>query len=174
MSPRLGHDSAKPRAAVDRLGVVRVIAAFKLGKALLMLAAAYGVAQLIDPQFAAQLSAWGAELPYRFEQHLIEHLLAWVTATSTVHVRVISLAAIMYAAVFATEGFGLWWGKPWAEWLTVIVTASFIPIELWELLRKFGVGTLGVVVLNVAILIFFVRRLRARAVLRAAEHVIAS
>jgi uncharacterized membrane protein (DUF2068 family) len=53
--------------------------------------------------------------------------------------------------------------RRWAEWLTVFVTASFIPLELYELSRRFGPGKLVALVLNVAIALYLVwRRLEDR------------
>ena len=43
---------------------------------------------------------------------------------------------LTYAAVFAVEGVGLWMRRRWAEWLTTIITASLIPLEVWELIQQ--------------------------------------
>ena len=59
-----------------------------------------------------------------------------------------------------TEGVGLILAKPWAEWLTVIVTGSFIPIEIYELGKHFTVTKIIVLVLNIAIFIYLIMRLR--------------
>jgi uncharacterized membrane protein (DUF2068 family) len=65
--------------------------------------------------------------------------------------RIVTLA---YAAVFATEGIGLWMQKPWAEWLTVIITASLIPLEVWELVHRPSFGIAAVLVANSAIVAY--------------------
>ena len=61
-------------------------------------------------------------------------------------------ASLCYAAVFLVEGIGLLSRQRWAEWLTVVVTASFIPIEIYEGVEHFGAGKVVALVLNVAIL----------------------
>ena len=43
---------------------------------------------------------------------------------------------VAYTLVVLVEGIGLWMRKTWAEWLTVIFTASLIPFELWELIKR--------------------------------------
>ena len=76
--------------------------------------------------------------------------------------RIVTLA---YAAVFAIEGIGLWMQKPWAEWLTVIITASLIPLEVWELVHRPSFGIAAVLVANsaiVAYLVWHVVRSRAK------------
>jgi uncharacterized membrane protein (DUF2068 family) len=69
---------------------------------------------------------------------------------------------LAYAAVFATEGIGLWMQKRWAEWLTVIITASLIPLEVWELLDRPNFGKAAVLVANTAIVAYLVWHVRSR------------
>jgi uncharacterized membrane protein (DUF2068 family) len=63
---------------------------------------------------------------------------------------------LSYAAVFAIEGIGLWMQKRWAEWLTTIITASLIPLEVWELFFRPNFGKAAVLVANVAIVAYLV------------------
>ncbi|MEO8809338.1 MAG: DUF2127 domain-containing protein [Rhodanobacter sp.] len=69
----------------------------------------------------------------------------------------IGLVTLGYAVLFAVEGIGLWMGKHWAEWFTVIATGSLIPIELYETLHRFGWIKLAMLVGNVAIIVYLVR-----------------
>jgi uncharacterized membrane protein (DUF2068 family) len=72
-------------------------------------------------------------------------------------------AALAYAAVFAVEGVGLLLRKRWAEWLTVVVTGSFVPVEVYEMVEHFSAGKVVTLVVNVAIVLYLVaRRLRER------------
>jgi uncharacterized membrane protein (DUF2068 family) len=64
--------------------------------------------------------------------------------------------------VFAIEGVGLWMQKRWAEWMTTIVTASLIPIEVWELVARPNFGKAAVVVANIAIVGFLVWHVRSK------------
>ena len=58
------------------------------------------------------------------------------------------LLTLTYAAVFAVEGIGLWMQRRWAEWLTVVITASLIPLELWELIHRPSIGAAVVLLAN--------------------------
>ena len=68
---------------------------------------------------------------------------------------------LAYAAVFATEGIGLWMRKRWAEWLTIIITGSLIPLEIWELSMRPTFGKASVFVVNVAIVWYLIVQLRS-------------
>jgi uncharacterized membrane protein (DUF2068 family) len=146
--------------------LVRVIGGFKLLKAGLLLA--LGV---------AGLTASGVELG-----HLVGRALKWIgifevrqSMAGLLH-RLLSLdlrtehrlavLALAYAVVFLVEGLGLLARKRWAEWMTVVVTTSFIPFEIYELVEGFGTGKLLTLILNVLIVLYLLwRRLKDRGTL---------
>ncbi len=66
--------------------------------------------------------------------------IAWFSGLSEERVHQVRLITLTYAAVFAVEGTGLWMQRRWAEWLTVIITASLVPLELWELIHRPSLG----------------------------------
>lgn len=88
--------------------------------------------------------------------HLLASKLSGVTTTQ---LREIGLVCFVYAAVFTVEGIGLWKKKKWAEYLTVIVTLSFIPIEIHEIARHASAPKIAMLVLNVAVLGYLVVRI---------------
>ena len=59
-----------------------------------------------------------------------------------------------------TEGTGLLLRQRWAEYFTVVVTGSFIPLELYELARHVTVLRLIVIGINVAIVWYLIAALR--------------
>lgn len=61
--------------------------------------------------------------------------------------------------MFLVEGVGLLLVKRWAEWLTVIVTTSFIPLEIWKLVRHSSAPAIVTLALNVAIAAYLAVRL---------------
>ncbi|MEI6649544.1 MAG: DUF2127 domain-containing protein [Actinomycetes bacterium] len=64
--------------------------------------------------------------------------------------RWIALALVTYGLVQLFEGVGLWLLKRWAEYLTVVATSAFIPLEIYELLHKATVLKSMALVVNVA------------------------
>ncbi|GLQ92350.1 DUF2127 domain-containing protein [Dyella acidisoli] len=69
----------------------------------------------------------------------------------------VGIVALAYAAIFATEGTGLWLRKHWAEWFTVIATGSLIPVEAYEMFHKFSWLKLGAFIGNIVIVIYLIR-----------------
>jgi len=75
-------------------------------------------------------------------------------------VLILLFTATAYAVVEGVEAVGLWLEKRWAEYLTAIATAGFLPFEIHELTKKVTVLRVGALVVNVAILVWLVWRKR--------------
>jgi uncharacterized membrane protein (DUF2068 family) len=149
-------------APKPRVNVLRTIAVYKLVKVLLLLAIAYGEVRLSDASLTAKLVTWASARPFGLEHKVVTQLLEWFSGLSASRVHALRMVTLAYAAVFATEGVGLWMQKRWAEWLTVIITASLIPLEIWELLDRPNFGKAAVLIANVAIVAYLVWHVRSR------------
>ncbi|MDH6112841.1 uncharacterized membrane protein (DUF2068 family) [Kitasatospora sp. MAP12-15] len=62
---------------------------------------------------------------------------------------IVAAALLTYALIELVEGVGLWMGRRWAEYLTVIATAAFLPLEVYELTEKISAFKIATLVLNV-------------------------
>jgi uncharacterized membrane protein (DUF2068 family) len=55
-----------------------------------------------------------------------------------------------------TEAVGLWKERRWAEYLTAVATAGFLPFEIIELSKKVSPLKVGTFVVNIAILVYLI------------------
>lgn len=62
----------------------------------------------------------------------------------------VGLAAI-YAALHLVERTGLILRKRWAEYVTVIVTGSFVPMEIYEIVHHYNLAKVLLLAVNLAI-----------------------
>jgi uncharacterized membrane protein (DUF2068 family) len=138
-------------APLARFGMLRTIALYKLLKVALLLLAAWGEIRLHDASLAAKLLSWAANRPHGLEHDLVTRALSWFSGLSEARVHALRFVTLTYAAVFAVEGIGLWLQRRWAEWLTTIITASLIPLELWELIHRPSIGAVLVLIANILI-----------------------
>lgn len=65
-----------------------------------------------------------------------------------------AVIALVYATVEGVEAIGLWYAKRWAEYLTLIVTASLLPVEVYELAHHATVFKIFAFILNVAVVVY--------------------
>src|SRR6202795_4027807 len=154
--------TADDRAPKPRLGMLRIIALYKLLKDLLLLLAAYGELRLHDAALSAKLATWAQGRPLGLEHAVVIRALQLFSGLSETQIHVMRIATFTYAAVFAVEGVGLWMQKRWAEWLTTIITGSLIPLEVWEFIQRPNLGKAAVVIANVAIAAYLVWHVRAK------------
>jgi uncharacterized membrane protein (DUF2068 family) len=82
--------------------------------------------------------------------HGIRHLFSIQNGTLTK----IGLLVSAYAVLEGVEAVGLWYQKRWAEYLTFIATAVFLPIEIYELLETASVLKAITFLLNLAVVIY--------------------
>jgi uncharacterized membrane protein (DUF2068 family) len=66
----------------------------------------------------------------------------------------VGLVVLGYAAIEGIEAVGLWLQKRWAEYLTLIVTASFLPLEVYEIAHHVTPFKVIAFVLNVAVVLY--------------------
>ncbi len=154
-----GMPSPAPK---PRFGILRTIALYKIVKVFLLLAVAYGELRLRDASLAARLLSWAQARPYGLEHRIVTQLLEWFSGLSVTRIHAMQLVTLAYAAVFAVEGVGLWMQKRWAEWLTVIITASLIPLEAWEIFYRPTIGKVLILLVNAAVVAYLVWHVRSK------------
>jgi uncharacterized membrane protein (DUF2068 family) len=71
---------------------------------------------------------------------------------------VLAVTATVYAVLEGTEAVGLWWERRWAEYLTALATAGFLPFEVHELIKRVTAVRVGALVVNFAVLAWLVWR----------------
>jgi uncharacterized membrane protein (DUF2068 family) len=99
----------------------------------------------------------------------IRHLVARLGRLRRHEIALFGAAALAYGGLELVEGGGLFLRKRWAEWLTVVATTLLIPVELYELIRRPSVLKAGGLVINIVIVLYLFRVVRAKERRRASE-----
>jgi uncharacterized membrane protein (DUF2068 family) len=142
--------------------LIRLIAGFKLLKGLLLLALAIGALKLLNQSVEDQVSGWLAALRVDPDNHYVHSALGKLANLDNHKLEAISAGSFFYAAILLTEGTGLFLGKRWAEYFTIIATGSFIPLEVYELIKKVSVAKLAALIINVAVVFYLIVRVRQK------------
>jgi uncharacterized membrane protein (DUF2068 family) len=86
-----------------------------------------------------------------------------VYRVSNLHLWVIALVAAIYVTLRFIEAYGLWYIRPWAEWLAIASGTIYVPFEALDLLRRPSYFRLLVIVINIGIVLYMAMlRLEAR------------
>lgn len=71
--------------------------------------------------------------------------------------RRIGVLAFCYAGLSLAEGIGLFLEKAWGEYLTLAITASFLPWEIFELLHRLTWVRFGLLVVNSLVFLYLLK-----------------
>jgi uncharacterized membrane protein (DUF2068 family) len=137
-----------------------LIAAFKLIKGLGLLALAIGALRLLHRDVAAEIAQWLDALRVDPHNHYIQMLLEKLGMVDDRKLKALSIGTFFYSALFLTEGIGLALRKRWAEYLTIISTASLLPLEIYEIAKRADMARVVVLLTNIAIVVYLVMELR--------------
>lgn len=143
-----------------------LIGMFKLLKGLLFVLLGIGALKLIHKDIVDVLTRWLIDRHFDPESKFVNLVLDKAALIDAHRLRQISVAIFCYAGLDFVEGTGLILEKTWAEFLTLILTASFLPWELFEILRHptwvKAVLTLVNVIVVVYLIYYVKRHLRRR------------
>jgi uncharacterized membrane protein (DUF2068 family) len=144
----------------SRDGALWLIGGFKLAKGLLLLAVGVGALRLLHHDVASALASLIAQLHVDPDNRYVDRAFTALLSLDDRRLKEISAGTFFYAALLLTEGTGLLLGRRWAEYFTVVVTGSFIPLEVYELAKHITLTRLSVIGINIAIVWYLVVRLR--------------
>lgn len=137
-----------------------LIAAFKLIKGLGLLALGIGALRMLHKDVASEIAQWLDALRVDPHNHYIQMLLEKLGMVDDRKLKALSVGTFFYSALFLTEGVGLALRKRWAEYLTIISTASLLPLEVYEIIKHASVPKVLVLLANIAIVVYLVIEVR--------------
>ena len=157
----LGNDGTLPRPRrgidLDQAIVVRLIAIERVFHVLAYLVVA-AVAIVLWADYGA-VHRWASGLVRNLSpagHPLLSANLSRLSHLKVGTLEVLLVAAIGYAVLEGIEAVGLWLERRWAEYLTVVATATFIPFEIYELAQRVTWLRIGALVINVAVVVYLV------------------
>lgn len=145
--------------------VIRVLAAERVVRGLLLVALAYGVYAFdgakdalqrvferylpllkpISDRLGVDLQSAGPVKLIEKALHARDSTLLWVAA-----------GVLAYGALELLEGVGLWLLKRWGEYVAVVGTSIFLPLEIYELIEKITWLRIGALIVNIFLVVYLV------------------
>lgn len=83
---------------------------------------------------------------------LLQHALTLSTRTLTL----LAIGIAVYALIELIEATGLWLAKRWGEYFAMVATSLGLPLEIYDLSRKFAVTALVLLLINLALVLYLV------------------
>ena len=155
----------------SRNRLLLLIAFYKFLHALLFFAIGIGAQHLLHKDIADEIDTLARYLRFDPESRLVNVILEKAALINDPLLRRIGFVAYSYSTVMLIEGIGLYLEKAWGEFLTIAITASFLPWEVYEIFRRLTAFRTGLLAINILVLLYLLRLVvnRARQRIRAQE-----
>jgi uncharacterized membrane protein (DUF2068 family) len=140
--------------------VIRLIGLFKLLKGILLIAVGIGAFKMIHSDITDVATRLVGRLGLDPGGRFVGRALLETANLTPDKIRALGVGSFVYAALFMTEGVGLWMVKRWAEWFSVIITSSLVPFEIYEIYRHLTILKIGALVVNLAVVAYLVYQIR--------------
>jgi uncharacterized membrane protein (DUF2068 family) len=134
-----------------------LIAAFKLGQAVLFFAMGVGIFRLLHKDIGDVLEKLAYHLRFNPESKFINFLLVKSSILDDRLLKRIVEVFFIYAGLDLIEGIGLYLEKTWAEYLTLVITASFLPLEVFEIFKKLTLVRVGLLAVNAMVFVYLLK-----------------
>ena len=153
-----GKQGSKRRRGDSFLAAIGL---FELIKASTAIALTLGMARLFHKNVEAHVEHWLNILRIDPDNKYVGAALTKLNLVHTKELKELTAVGVFYSALFLAEGAGLLLRQQWAEWLTVVATAFFVPLEIYAVIHSFSAIKAGLLVLNIVIVIFLIWRIQS-------------
>ncbi|MEO7115184.1 MAG: DUF2127 domain-containing protein [Caldimonas sp.] len=133
---------------------LRAIALFEAAKGLGALAISLGLLTLVHSDLRAVVVNLIGTVGMDPEAHYPAMLLHLVDVFAEANKVPLVLVVAAYVTVRLTEAWGLWYQRPWGEWLGALSGALYVPLEVRHLLLKQNWASFLILSFNVAVVAY--------------------
>lgn len=140
---------------------LRTIAVVEAAKGVLVTLVGLGLARLA----IGDQGAIGEQIVEEFHlnpANKMPHIFLMAADSSDSKLWLFAFAAAVYSGIRFAEGWGLWFERRWAEWVTVVGAAIYVPVEIYELTISITVIKVTLLVLNILIVVYLCQALRQK------------
>jgi uncharacterized membrane protein (DUF2068 family) len=88
------------------------------------------------------------------ENKFFQHIAEQIDNVTEAQIHVWAVGTMLFSLFPLVEGIGLLYRWTWAGWLTIGESAFFVPIEMYELAKKFSPYMVLVMVINIIIVCY--------------------
>ena len=160
---RPGQEPASPHApTAQRDRLLPWIAAERALRAILLVAVGIVLLTHLHENWAHDVTDLTRSAGLNPKSNWIQRILHDAAKLSSSRTLLFGIIALAYAALEGTEAYGLWKGRRWAEWLTVLATSLLLIPEIWALTKGASLLKVGGLIVNIAIVAYLLVRLRGK------------
>jgi uncharacterized membrane protein (DUF2068 family) len=134
-----------------------LIAFLKFAQATMFILIGLGAHRLLHKDVADEIELFARHMRFNPESRLVNFILDRASLVNDPLLRRIGFAAFGYSALCIAEGLGLYLEKAWGEYMTLAITAAFLPWEVFEIFRRLTWLHAGLLIINVLVFIYLLK-----------------
>jgi len=165
MHPKIPHPRI-PHPRIDDPGHikgVRTVATVEFTKGMIVVLAGLGAFSMRHKDIWGVAESFLEFFHVNPHHHFVGVFIDLVYRVSDIRLWKIATVAAVYVILRFVEAYGLWYIRPWAEWLALASGAMYIPFEALDLIHRPTWFRLLVIVVNIGIVLYMLMlRLEAR------------
>ena len=139
-----------------------MIASYKTLQAVLFALIGLGARHMLHKDVGDELALLVDHLRFNPESRLVNFLIDKASLVSDPVLTRIGILAFAYSGISYVEGIGLYFERIWAEYLTLVITASFLPWEILEIFRRQTWFRFSLLALNLLVFWYLLQLLMSR------------
>src|ERR1700731_493434 len=147
-----------PSAEPDQrttLQILRAVATLEVTKGMIVLLAACGVLLLMQREDPWDIADGLLRLLHISpDHHFAQVFLDWADSLTMARIWAVAVAAISYSVLRFVEAYGLWDARAWAEWISLVSGALYLPFEIYKLIHRQSLFPVSVLLVNLAIVFY--------------------
>jgi uncharacterized membrane protein (DUF2068 family) len=149
--PKLPHPKIGDPAHIKG---VRTVATVEFTKGIVVFLAGLGVFSMRHKDIWGVTESFLEFFHVNPHHHYVGVFIDLVYRVSDVRLWKIAVVASVYVILRFIEAYGLWYVRPWAEWLAIASGSIYIPFEVADLLRRPDLIRLSIIAINVGIVLY--------------------
>jgi uncharacterized membrane protein (DUF2068 family) len=164
MAQRGDTGAAQPAKRVRRRPgkreAMRLVALLEAAKGALVLLVAFGLHALLHRDAETLAVKLVGHLHLHPSSHFSRVFIEAASKLTDARLWMLTAFAAGYSALRLGEAWGLWFQRPWAEWLALVSGGIYLPLEFYELWQRPTLLRAGIVLVNLGIVVFMAVSLR--------------
>ncbi len=139
-----------------------IIALFKLAKAVFFICTGLALLHYLNKDVETRLQYFMQSVHVDEDNHVARWVLEKAGRVTNTNLVTLSAICFFYATIDLVEGTGLYLRKRWAEYVVVVLTAAFLPLEAYVIWHHVTVVKILITIGNIIILGYLIYLIRRR------------
>lgn len=151
---------SKPDPHLRQRRVLRAVALFEFFKGIFVVVMGICALALVHKDVWLYAESLLALLHISTDRRSAQLFLDFADSVTDARLWAAARIAFAYAALRFTEGYGLWRGRTWAEWVALVSGALLLPLEIRELMRGLSAFRAVLLLGNLAVVLYMLYVIR--------------